>query len=232
VQHAGAATGFRASRPSYTVNGVKHVFSQLSRGASSTSERIPIRAAHLSWPCCCRATGHHHARHCFRAGPWQSADSGERDLFKPVLPVREQLVLAVCTLVRSQLANGRPVQSAAMARERETGRAVRAPADADGHQPGAGSRSVRPRRGDALPAAAVHACARPEPEHVAGIELVAGTCLLPKPPSTTARTADRHTLVCARSSKLPQPSCLDSHTLWLCCSTHERPVCTTACGAW
>lgn len=232
MQHAGAARGFGAFRPSCTVTGVKHVFSQLSRRASSASERIPLRAAQLSWPCCCRATGHYHARHCFRAGPWPSADSGERDLSKPLLAVREQLALAVCPLVRSQLAHGRPVQPAAMERERETRRAVCAPAHADGHQPGAGARPVGPRRGHALPAAAVHACPRPEPEHVAGIELVAGTRLLAEPPAPTARTAVWHPIVCAHSSKLPQPPCLHSHTLWLCCCAYDHPIRTTACGAW
>lgn len=125
----------RSGAPVHT-NGVKHVFTPLSRSASSSPsprERAPTRATHLSWPCWCRATGHHHARNCFCAGPWQSAHAGERDLFKPLLPVREHHALAVCPFARSQLANGCPIQSPAMERQREARRAVRAPADAHVH---------------------------------------------------------------------------------------------------
>jgi hypothetical protein len=113
--------------------------------------------------------------------------------------------------------------------QRETWRAVCAPADTDGYQSSAAARLVGPRRSHAVPASAVHAGARSEPEHLAGLELVARARFRPKSPSAPIDPAEQHTLVCPRRSKLPQPSGVDSHTLWLCCSTPE-PVCTSTCS--
>lgn len=130
----------RRSGPLISSNGVQHVLPRLQPGPraapSPSCERVSTRPAHLPWPRCCRATGHHHARHCFRPRPWPSAHARERDLFKPLLPVRPHHALAVCPLAGRQLANGCPLQSAAMERQRPTRRAVRA-SDAHVYQPGA-----------------------------------------------------------------------------------------------